>query len=70
MVTIVAVGEALVEVMRTGVDQPLDRPGPFVGPIPAALRPFSPMRSLGWGAVPGSLVPWVRMPLATALPGA
>jgi len=35
MVTIVALGEALVEVMRTGVDQPLDRPGPFLGPYPS-----------------------------------
>lgn len=32
-------GEALVEVMRTGVDQPLDRPGPFEGPFPSGA-PF------------------------------
>lgn len=35
MATILALGEALVELMRTGVDQPLDRPGPFVGPFPS-----------------------------------
>lgn len=35
MATIVALGEALVEVMRTGLDQPLDRPGPFGGPYPS-----------------------------------
>jgi hypothetical protein len=32
MPKLVAIGEALVEVMRTGLDQPLDRPAPFVGP--------------------------------------
>lgn len=32
-------GEALVEVMRTGIDQPLDRPGPFTGPYPSGA-PF------------------------------
>lgn len=32
-------GEALVEIMRTDIDQPLDRPGPFVGPYPSGA-PF------------------------------
>jgi sugar/nucleoside kinase (ribokinase family) len=32
-------GEALVEIMRTGVDQPLDRPGTFNGPYPSGA-PF------------------------------
>lgn len=32
-------GEALVEVMRTGVDQPLDSPGTFTGPYPSGA-PF------------------------------
>jgi sugar/nucleoside kinase (ribokinase family) len=32
-------GEALVEVMRTDIDQPLDRPGPFTGPYPSGA-PF------------------------------
>src|SRR5689334_23201855 len=32
-------GEALVEVMRTGIDQPLDRPGAFIGPYPSGA-PF------------------------------
>ncbi len=36
---ILTFGEALVEVMRTGLDQPLDRPGPFVGPYPSGA-PF------------------------------
>ena len=32
---IIALGEALVEVMRTRVDDPLDRPSEFVGPFPS-----------------------------------
>lgn len=36
---ILTLGEALVEVMRTGVDQPLHAPGPFVGPYPSGA-PF------------------------------
>lgn len=36
---ILTFGEALVEVMRTGLDQPLDRPGPFSGPYPSGA-PF------------------------------
>ena len=36
---ILTIGEALVEVMRTDVDQPLDRPGPFTGPYPSGA-PF------------------------------
>ncbi len=36
---ILTLGEALVEVMRTGVDQPLSQPGPFVGPYPSGA-PF------------------------------
>ncbi|MHB1293524.1 MAG: sugar kinase [Anaerolineae bacterium] len=35
MVTIVSIGEALVEIMRTERDQPLDRPGTFAGPFPS-----------------------------------
>ncbi len=35
MVPIVTVGEALVEIMRTERDAPLDRPGPFSGPYPS-----------------------------------
>jgi tagatose kinase len=35
MPAIIAVGEALVEIMRTGLDQPLDRPGAFAGPFPS-----------------------------------
>lgn len=36
---ILTIGEALVEVMRTDIDQPLDRPGPFSGPYPSGA-PF------------------------------
>lgn len=36
---ILTVGEALVEIMRTGIGQPLDQPGPFTGPYPSGA-PF------------------------------
>jgi sugar/nucleoside kinase (ribokinase family) len=36
---LLTVGEALVEVMRTGIDQPLNRAGPFIGPYPSGA-PF------------------------------
>jgi tagatose kinase len=36
---ILTFGEALVEVMRTGIDQPLDRSGAFIGPYPSGA-PF------------------------------
>jgi sugar/nucleoside kinase (ribokinase family) len=36
---LLTVGEALVEVMRTDVGQPLDQPGPFTGPYPSGA-PF------------------------------
>lgn len=36
---ILTLGEALVEVMRTGIDQPLDRPALFTGPYPSGA-PF------------------------------
>jgi tagatose kinase len=32
---VLSIGELLVEVMRTGVDQPLSLPGPFIGPFPS-----------------------------------
>ena len=35
MPRIVSIGEALVEIMRPGRDQPLDRPGEFLGPYPS-----------------------------------
>ena len=35
MPSIIAAGEALVEIMRTELDQPLDRPGTFAGPFPS-----------------------------------
>ncbi|MCA9895255.1 MAG: sugar kinase [Anaerolineae bacterium] len=36
---LLTVGEALVEVMRTGIGQPLHQPGPFIGPYPSGA-PF------------------------------
>lgn len=36
---ILTIGEALVEIMRTDIDQPLHKPGPFVGPYPSGA-PF------------------------------
>jgi sugar/nucleoside kinase (ribokinase family) len=36
---LLTVGEALVEVMRTDINQPLNRPGPFIGPYPSGA-PF------------------------------
>lgn len=36
---ILTVGEALVELNRTGLDQPLHQPGPFMGPFPSGA-PF------------------------------
>ena len=36
---ILTIGEALVEVMRTDINQPLNQPGPFVGPFPSGA-PF------------------------------
>lgn len=36
---LLTVGEALVEIMRTDIDQPLDRAGPFIGPYPSGA-PF------------------------------
>ena len=36
---LLTVGEALVEVMRTDIDQPLNRAGPFIGPYPSGA-PF------------------------------
>lgn len=36
---LLTVGEALVEIMRTGINQPLDQAGPFIGPYPSGA-PF------------------------------
>jgi sugar/nucleoside kinase (ribokinase family) len=32
---VISLGTMLVEIMRTGLDQPMDRPGPFIGPFPS-----------------------------------
>jgi tagatose kinase len=47
---ILALGEALVEVMRTGIDQPLDRPGPFIGPYPSGAPFIFAMQAARLGA--------------------
>ncbi len=39
MPDLLTIGEALVEIMRADIDQPLDQPGPFVGPYPSGA-PF------------------------------
>ena len=39
LLDILTIGEALVEIMRAGPDQPLDQPGPFTGPYPSGA-PF------------------------------
>jgi hypothetical protein len=41
---VIALGEALVEIMRTTADQPFHLPGPFDGPFPSrALAVFEQM---------------------------
>jgi len=37
---VVSMGTMLVEVMRVGLDEPLDRPGTFVGPFPSGDTPI------------------------------
>lgn len=37
---IISAGNMLVEIMRTGLDQPMDRPGTFVGPFPSGDTPI------------------------------
>ena len=40
MAEILSIGNMLVEIMRTGLDMPLDRPGAFVGPFPSGDTPI------------------------------
>lgn len=37
---VISIGNMLVEVMRTALDQPLDKPGPFAGPFPSGDTPI------------------------------
>ena len=37
---VISVGNMLVEIMRTGLDQPMDRPGTFAGPFPSGDTPI------------------------------
>ncbi|GAB4510999.1 MAG: sugar kinase [Anaerolineae bacterium] len=52
---ILTVGEALVEVMRTGIDQPLDRPGPFIGPYPSGAPFIFAVQAARLGAQVGAV---------------
>ena len=45
---ILTIGEALVEVMRTDIDQPLDKPGPFVGPYPSGAPFIFAVQAPAW----------------------
>jgi tagatose kinase len=40
MAEILSIGNMLVEIMRTGLDMPLDQPGAFVGPYPSGDTPI------------------------------
>lgn len=50
MVRILTFGEALVEIMRTGIDQPLHQPGPFTGPYPSGAPFIFAMQAARLGA--------------------
>lgn len=52
---ILTFGEALVEVMRTGIDQPLDRPGPFIGPYPSGAPFIFAVQAARLGANVGAI---------------
>lgn len=52
---ILTVGEALVEVMRTDVNQPLDRPGPFTGPYPSGAPFIFAVQAARMGASVGAV---------------
>jgi tagatose kinase len=53
MPKIVTIGEALVEIMRTGRDQPLDRPAEFAGPYPSGAPAIFASAAARLGAAVG-----------------
>ncbi|MEZ4670041.1 MAG: sugar kinase [Anaerolineae bacterium] len=52
---ILTFGEALVEVMRTDIGQPLDRPGPFTGPYPSGAPFIFAVQAARLGAKVGAI---------------
>jgi len=52
---ILTFGEALVEVMRKGIDQPLDRPGTFTGPYPSGAPFIFAVQAARLGAKVGAI---------------
>lgn len=52
---ILTFGEALVEVMRTGIGQSLDRPGPFTGPYPSGAPFIFAVQAARLGAKVGAI---------------
>lgn len=52
---ILTVGEALVEIMRTEIDQPLDRPGLFTGPYPSGAPFIFAVQAARMGAHVGAV---------------
>lgn len=52
---ILTFGEALVEVMRTGIDMPLDRPAPFTGPYPSGAPFIFAVQAARLGARVGAI---------------
>lgn len=50
MATIITVGEALVEIMRTERDAPLNRPGPLAGPFPSGAPAITASAAARLGA--------------------
>ncbi len=52
---ILTFGEALVEVMRTDIGQPLDQPGPFTGPYPSGAPFIFAVQAARLGAKVGAI---------------
>ena len=52
---ILTIGEALVEVMRTDIDQPLNRSGPFIGPYPSGAPFIFAVQSARLGLKTGAI---------------
>ena len=45
---VISIGEALVEIMRPAVGQPLEQPGEFAGPFASGAPAIFPWRPPGW----------------------